>query len=149
MKRTPIRRKTPLRASRPVSKRPPSKPRHRRLPDPSPEFWREQREALYARAAGRCERAGCSLDDNGMEAHHRKLRSRGGGHGLENLAALCPACHRWCHEHPQAATEAGFIVPSVADPGARAVVLHDGRTVRLTVDGAYDVLWDVDTREAS
>lgn len=82
-----------------------------------------------------------------MEAHHRKLRSQGGGHGLTNLLALCPTCHAWCHEHPTGARLSGWIVPSVADPAFRGVLLHDGRTVRLTTDGGYDVCWPAETEE--
>jgi hypothetical protein len=77
-----------------------------------------------------------------MEAHHRKLRSQGGGHGLENLLALCPGCHEWAHKHPAEAVLGGFIVPRLANPAVRAVILHDGRTVRLDEDGGYDVVWD-------
>jgi len=77
-----------------------------------------------------------------MEAHHRLLRSQGGKHGLENLAGLCPECHRWCHAHPTLARAAGWIVPSGGDPATRAVLLWDGRTVRLTEDGGYDVVFD-------
>lgn len=101
-----------------------------------------QRATLWLRSHGRCERCGGDLDQSGMEAHHRKLRSQGGGHDLTNLLALCPACHRWCHDHPSVARFSGWIVPRVSDPAARGVQLHDGRTVRLLEDGRYDVIWN-------
>lgn len=143
----PLRRKAHLNRRPPTrSKHTPSKPRRR--PDPDPGFWRAQREALYARAHGRCERCGCSLDDHGLEAHHRKLRSQGGGHDLANLAALDPTCHTWAHGHPIEARAGGWIVASGGNPETRAVVLHDGRTVRLTTEATYDVCWD-DSEEES
>ena len=34
-----------------------------------------------------------------IETHHRKPRSEGGGHGLENLQTLCSGHHRMRHAH--------------------------------------------------
>ena len=140
MRRTPLERRTPMRRTGPPTRKPytPSKPRRR--PKPGREFWAHQREQLYARAAGRCELGGCDLNHSGMEAHHRKLRSQGGDHGLSNLVALCPAHHACCHAHPEAARERGFIVPSQRDSRVTAVVLADGRAVLLDEDGGYDVV---------
>jgi len=126
-----------------------TRPKPRRQPAPDREFWQQQREALYARARGRCEHCGTSLDDSGMEAHHRKLRSAGGGHGLENLAALCPTSHKYMHEHPAHARMLGFIVSAYGDPSQRVVTLHDRSTVRLTADGSYDVIFDSNGRPAA
>lgn len=140
MRRTPLRRKTPMRPpARPVKKS-----KNRRVPKPDAEFWQGQRAAIAARAGGRCERCGRDLNQTGLEAHHRKLRSQGGAHGVENLAALCPEDHRWCHEHPAAARLEGFIIPAVSDPASRAVTLHDGRTVRFTVEGGYDLVFEAE-----
>ena len=44
--------------------------------------------------------------------HHRKLRSRGGGHEPENLADLCVSCHSWVHHNIAEATEAGWMIAS-------------------------------------
>lgn len=137
MRRTPLKR-TPLKTK---TARPSRKPR--RAPDPDREFWQTQRTVLYIRAGGRCEHCGADLNTTGLEAHHRKLRSQGGGHGVENLAALCPTCHHdRIHAHPTYAVERGFIVPMRANPCTRALVLHDGRTVRLNTDGTYDECWE-------
>lgn len=151
------RRRSQLRRKAPLSRRPPTRSKHtpskpRRLPAPDREFWEEQRLILFGRSRGLCELGGCDLNDTGMEAHHRKLRSQGGGHGLTNLAALCPKHHRQCHDEPAWARMLGFIVPRAADPAARAVVLADGRTVRLTVEGGYDEVYPGpidDTTEAA
>jgi len=40
---------------------------------------------------------------------HRMPRNTG-GHSPANIAHLCHACHRWCHDNPAAARRAGWIV---------------------------------------
>lgn len=141
MKRGQLRRKAPLSRRTPMrSKR--TAPKVRRLPAPGRAFWETQRARLATRSGGRCERCGCDLNAVGMEAHHRKLRSQGGGHEITNLVALCPACHRRCHDKRLRAINRGLIVPSFGNPEARPVVLHDGRTVLLTEAGTYDVIFN-------
>lgn len=135
MRRTPIKRTRFQRTRKPRVVKPTPNAH-----DEAPEFWVGQRHAISDRAGFRCERCGTHLHRSGFEAHHRKLRSQGGLHGLENLACLCPDCHRAVHAHPTTAVLAGWIVPSVCDPAIRAVQLHDGRTVLLTSDGGYDVV---------
>ncbi|MFJ6427506.1 HNH endonuclease [Microbacterium maritypicum] len=44
------------------------------------------RAAVHERAQGRCEGCGRIAP---LELHHRKYRSRGGTHTVENLVALC------------------------------------------------------------
>lgn len=151
MKRSELRRLTPMRRSGPPNRKNPPKKKSKNLRKPAPDggFWAEQRTVIFLRARGWCERCGADLNATGMEAHHRQLRSQGGGHGLENLLALCPDCHRRCHSYPVEARANGWIVPSGGDPGARAVLLFDGRTVRLTDEGNYDVIWNDETEEAT
>jgi 5-methylcytosine-specific restriction endonuclease McrA len=144
-----VKSRKPLRRKAPLSRRPPTRSKHtpgkvRRRPAPDQEFWRHQREALFARSDGRCEIGGCFLSDTGLEAHHRKLRSQGGGHGLENLLALCPRHHREAHAGPDAAVAAGWIVPREGRPVNRPVTLWTGRTVRLCTDGTYDLVFDAE-----
>jgi hypothetical protein len=126
MRRTPLRRTSMKR-----------RPRKATVPA---NFWATRREELYARAGGRCEAGRCNLNDTGMDAHHRKLRSRGGKDDLENLLAVCPHHHRYIHDHPDRATRHGWMVSRVADPATVPVDLWDGRTVHLTPDGGYDAL---------
>ena len=49
--------------------------------------------ALWNRAQGRCENAGCAATHN-LQIDHKQAFSRGGGHGIENLQLLCPSCHK-------------------------------------------------------
>lgn len=128
-------------APRPRKKRPPVKARGRaRYAE-----WQELREQVYARAQGRCERCGRDLEDTGLECHHRRLRSQGGRDEVENLAALCPACHhQGVHAHPERARAEGWIVRERSHPERVAVILWDGRVVRLDPDGTYDVCLNAD-----
>jgi hypothetical protein len=100
--------------------------------------WHQIRELCFERAGQRCERCGKPRSQAyRFDPHHRKLVSRGGRDELSNLAALCDECHRWCHDHNDAAELAGWIVPSWADPHVRAFTLHDGRMVLCDDDGSY------------
>ncbi|MCW2757003.1 MAG: hypothetical protein JWO46_749 [Nocardioidaceae bacterium] len=136
----PLARRTPLKNRPPSKPRSPMRRKRSKAKHPSRAFWATRREELYARAGGRCEHRGCSLDELGMQAHHRKLRSQGGLHGLENLTALCPPCHETVHAAPTAAVLLGFIVPSTVDPSERPLLLHDGRLVLLTSAGDYELV---------
>ena len=104
-------------------------------------YSHEIRPAVFERAGGRCERCGRGVTD-GFECHHRKLRSQGGKDDLATCCCLCTDCHEWAHGNPEAARAAGWIVRRGSDPAKVAVVLHDGRTVRLDPDGSYDVCWE-------
>lgn len=111
------------------------KPKRAHRSDIAPEL----REAVYARARGLCELCGERLDQP-WQAHHRKLKSRGGQDSVSNLAALHPLCHRRVHGHVTWATEAGFLVPSQQDPSRARMALHGETWVLLRVDGTYGVL---------
>src|SRR5690606_4688331 len=86
MKRTPLRRKTPMRKRR-------NRPRRGQVI--SPETIREVRE----QANHRCEYCGRWCEH--LEVHHIAERGMGGGRRRDerwNLVALCPDCHRGYHE---------------------------------------------------
>lgn len=87
--------------------------------------------------SGECERCGKARP---TDPHHRHLKGQGGLDVPSNIAALCASCHRWCHEHPAAATEEGWIVQAPYDWRGTPVRLHDGRLVRLGDDYGYDVI---------
>ena len=71
----------------------------------------EVRPLVFARDGYRC-RIGLSPECTGQaeELHHKRLRSQGGLDTPDNLIAACHYCHRWCHNHPALAREAGVIV---------------------------------------
>jgi 5-methylcytosine-specific restriction endonuclease McrA len=63
-------------------------------------------EALILLEAPRCER--CERRVPGA-FHHLVPKSRGGRTVPGNLAWLCVDCHRWVHDHPEEATEQGWL----------------------------------------
>lgn len=91
------------------------------------------RERLYLRCGGYCDWCGHVL--TAFDAHHRKLRSRGGSNDLENLVAVCPGCHNTIHDYPALATERGFMVYAGKNPADIPLVFPGGHRVILTRDG--------------
>lgn len=98
MKRTPIRRKTPLRRSRWMRRR------------PSGTIPLQTREALVGQSGNRCDKCRRPGWDVRLEAHHKRLRSQGGTDEIGNLALLCSTCHRDVHANPAEAARSGWIV---------------------------------------
>lgn len=92
------------------------------------------RKAVLARAGGRCE--GCGRHAP-LELHHRKYRSRGGTHAVENLVALCGwGNHTGCHGLAHSANPPlGWSLSSgLSDPARETILTHVG-IVYLTADG--------------
>lgn len=140
MKRSPLRRRTPLHTRVPKP-RPKPKPT-RRATGPR---WAALREVVLARAGHRCERCGEGIRLATFECHHRRLRSQGGRDVVENLVAVCPDDHRWIHAHPTQARADGWIVPGLGagphvHPECVPITLHDGRMVLLDPDAGYEVI---------
>ena len=95
MKRTPLRRKTPLqgggRLRRTRLSSAPSKRRRRR-----DRVYAVQRDLAYQRALGRCEAAVADVCTGRVEqVHHLGGRVGGDPHALDNLLAVCFRCHEW------------------------------------------------------
>jgi hypothetical protein len=105
--------------------------------------WKSLRESILARCQGYCEKCGIGLSDN-FALHHRKLRSRGGKDTIDNLVALHHECHNLgtlsVHMNIKTATETGHIVPRHADPFDYPLLLPNGSTVKLTVEGNYEYI---------
>jgi hypothetical protein len=98
------------------------------------------RAAVKFRANGRCEWCGIGIDR--PEIHHRLFRSRGGGHGPENLVALCgwgntTGCHGRAHTDAAAAEAAGMSIPGGGDPFLVPIasVMFGGLTMWIHADG--------------
>lgn len=95
-------------------------------------------DLVYQRSGGLCEaQVSTQCTGRGEHVHHRKLRSRGGGDGVANLAHLCHHCHDWVHAYPKEATRSGWMVSSWSDP-ALARLWRYGRWVRLSDDGGME-----------
>ena len=105
-RKKPLVRRTPLR----------TRPNRARalLSATAAALWDERRAEVYRRCGGLCEGCGGAL--RGFDAHHRKLRSRGGTDEMDNVVALHRSCHEWVHANPHAATDLGLMVRSTDDP---------------------------------
>lgn len=93
--------------------------------------------AVHARADGKCEGCGRYAP---LELHHRRFRSRGGEHTVDNLVALCgwgnhTGCHGRAHstEPPQ-----GWAISRWGEPPLHIPFLSHQGLVFLTRDGRYD-----------
>lgn len=108
MKRSPLKRKTPLRSV--------SKMKHRRDKRFIP---KEVIIALRERSKGVCEFHDWQIIGDGysyvrcsneaVDPHHVKARSQGGKHTLNNLKHVCRSCHRFTLEFPKISKEKGWI----------------------------------------
>lgn len=150
MKRTelargPIRltRRTPL-ARTAMARRPAQRPTEPSKPRPgSTDIPQAVRDTVAARSRGVCEAAISAVClGPATNMHHRRRRNIPPAHTVPNLLHLCGSgttgCHGWITEHPAASKhqEAGWIVPSTADPAGVPVRVR-GRLVWLTENGRY------------
>ena len=105
--------------------------------------WINLREIVLERCQGYCEMCGLSLPES-FALHHRLLRSRGGKDTVDNLLALHHGCHNGntnaVHFNVALAEERGYIVPTRQVPSEYPVMLANGSTVTLTVEGTYNYI---------
>ncbi len=92
MKRTPLRRRTPICQWRPQAD------------------TRSFTLAVLCRAGSMCEADTPACTIGATMAHHRKLRSQGGSNDPDNGLAVCAPCHRWIHDHPAEAYAQGWML---------------------------------------
>lgn len=120
MKRTPLTRKTPLRATSvpKLGKTPIPKQRVNTGPDA------DVKRLVWKRDEGRCARCGNPLGSS-YSRQHRKPRAMGGTSRAEincpaNLVMLCGSattgCHGWAESHRQDAAALGYLVASWQNP---------------------------------
>lgn len=106
MKRTPLRRFTPLKAKTPLRRVEPIGKRSRVKAVP---------KSIYEQVLARD--LGCVARDTvrdircfgRIDPHHILPRSRGGKDTLDDLASLCRAHHEWVHAHPAQSYELGLL----------------------------------------
>ena len=91
-----------------------------------------ERDMLYRRSRGICER--CRVAPATDAAHRIPRRAR--IHGPHAVCDLCRHCHRWCHENPQEATLAGWMVSSHEPHPERIPLRHHGYWEYLNPDGS-------------
>lgn len=161
MKRTELKRKTPLTAKTGLARRTPlaggtglswkqglerkpaTAPKRKAPRDTGPS--RDMRAMVLERDGASCLRCGASIAGRPYSIHHRKRRSQSGGHTFDNLVTLCGdgvfLCHGWVHAHVSEAFDAGWLVPGSADPAHVPVLIASphgsGALVYLSADGTY------------
>lgn len=111
MKRTPIKRKSPLKTKTGLSQSSSLKRSPAKRVVKIDHAWREAREVALVRDGYACRAFGVAgLDCFGrLHVHHVLPRSRGGKHNPENLLSLCSRHHEWAHGHPADAKPLGLI----------------------------------------
>lgn len=142
MKRSPLSRRTPLRAAQIRAVRDgddleaPKKPAQR---DTGPsKAVRRQVEARDGSCA-RCDLPGLRVWP-AHQVHHRRPRGMGGSqrdntNSPANLLWLCAVCHAWIERHREQALADGYLIGQhYTDPSAIPVLWH-GRYVYLGHDG--------------
>lgn len=76
-----------------------------------------------------------------FSAHHRVLRSQGGQNTLQNLVTLCGSGttghHGWAHHKRKAAEEGGWIVRSCFNPADVAINHWQRGLIFLGADGSW------------
>lgn len=106
---TPLERRTPLRGGTPLVRKP-----LRARSKKTEALYRIRRSLVAALLAERpvCERCGSARS---TDVHEPQMRSRGADiTDPTQCVCLCRACHRWIHDHPAAATAEGWLIPSWA-----------------------------------
>ena len=73
-------------------------------------LYAKARVAVMLRCGGLCEICGQWMGDD-VEIHHRKRRSQGGTHALDNLMAIHSEEHHRIHANPYWALEKGYLLP--------------------------------------
>jgi hypothetical protein len=117
VKRTPLKRRAPIKRSTAKASRQPRRT--------SPGFTEETKAWVRRRSGNRCEvRAGEHCTGRAAHFHHRKLR-RHGDHGAANCLHVCLECHVHLHANPAKAELMGWIVRSHLDPAAVPVRYGD------------------------
>lgn len=108
MKRSPIRRYTPLEGGAPLARRTPLRKRSAKQ-----EALYQVRRPLVAWLLAEhpvCERCKAARS---VDVHEPRMRSRGADIcDPEQCVCLCRACHTHIHTHPAEATVEGWLIPS-------------------------------------
>lgn len=140
MRRSRLRRKTPLKAGKALLRRTPLASR-RKGTGPDADVV----DAVLDRASHSCELDSAAVGPiRGVDhhIHHRRPRAAGGSrrpdtNSSANLLLLCPPCHESVESRRAEALECGWLVPQACDPASVAVLILRDRWRYLTDAGTY------------
>ncbi len=122
MKRTELKRKTPLQARTPLKRsssglrqKTPLKPRSEKMA----RIYREERIPLVKELLATfpyCKARLVNCTGRSTDVHEIKSRGRGGSiTDRANCVTLCRSCHSWITDHPKEGLEMGFLKHSWDD----------------------------------
>lgn len=157
MKRSEIKRRTPLKASRGLQRKTPLKSSApleratmplRQAPiakkRPRPKLTAAQKRPLAERSGGYCEiRKTGWCHGAATDVAHRIAEGMGGRHGAaaeanDRLSAVlhaCRSCHEWCHRNVAAAEEQGWMLRNGDNPLLKRVYYAGRGWCHLDDDG--------------
>lgn len=100
MKRTPLKRRKPLRKMS-------EKIRARQIHAASPRTAAHDRDGWKCQGPARGLPGECWPHSHVVHAHH--INQDRNDNRVENFISLCPRCHSWVHDHPARAYELGLL----------------------------------------
>lgn len=115
MKRSELKRKTPLGRGKPMARQ----RMKRTKPSGKGEFPETVKAQARRRSGNRCEARSSVCTGRAERFHHRKLKGMGGrsvDNSIENCLHVCDSCHTYMHAHSIMARLMGWIVHSTLEP---------------------------------
>jgi hypothetical protein len=115
--RAPLESRSELVRGKPLERRTPIKPMSDKGAVKLAE-WERVLPLVLARDGHRCQAVTVFPDvhcQGRLTAHHKRLRSQGGGHDPDNLVTVCNNHHLYIHLHPEEAAAHGFIIRTGGD----------------------------------
>ena len=125
MKRSELKRKTPIARGKPIARQ----RMKRTKPSDKGEFPETVKAQARRRSGNRCEARSSVCTGKAERFHHRKLKGMGGrsvDNRPVNCLHVCNACHLYMHAHSVLARLMGWIVHSTLDPAEVPVRPGDG-----------------------
>jgi len=109
LRRSGIRRRTPLRPSAKPLARSPIRRQSSRARARS-RTWAAVCRAVFAACGGRCQVGAPGCTGKAGQGHHRQPRAQGGRDVPGNCLPVCLSCHVWLHCHPSESYARGFLI---------------------------------------
>jgi len=107
MKRTPIKRKTPLKRGNKPLKRTPLNPMSKNPNAVAKRSLYAKNKATYMKDNPRCEI--CARKGK-LDLHHKAGRTGDNYTNIATFMAVCRMCHDWIHSHPKESREKGYLI---------------------------------------
>ena len=114
MKRTPLKRKTPLKRGTSQLKRTPLNrvSKSKSSVERRSKYAKAKKEYMHDRGSAKhhCERCESLIGIKKLDLHHKAGRAGDLMHDKDFFAALCRTCHDEVHKYPKESREAGWLI---------------------------------------